>query len=280
MMATPPTPCRAKAMNSKWVCVTGGAERLGREICIAFAKRGWNVACHYRNSLKAAEATKRDVESWGVKSIILPADLGLKEEREQLMISLQVQLGGVPQVLVNNASNFEPDTAQDFSSEVMRHLLEVNLIAPLHLANLLGSMSKQERSTSVTDTTRCVIHILDQKVNNLNPDYFSYTISKLALERSVRLQAMALSPEIRVAGIAPGLIYPSGPQTLENFKYASKVNILQQSTDPQLVADAAVFIAGNSAITGVTLHVDSGQSLVPLERDIMFVVDALAEGKP
>jgi NAD(P)-dependent dehydrogenase (short-subunit alcohol dehydrogenase family) len=123
-----------------------------------------------------------------------------------------------------------------------------------------------------------VIHILDQKVFNLNPDYFTYTLSKLALERAVALQAQALAPRVRVAGIAPGLMYLSGPQAADNFAAASRANLMRAPIDPVQVAQTAVFLAGNPCITGTTLCVDNGQHLVPTARDIMFVVDDLLKG--
>ncbi len=106
---------------------------------------------------------------------------------------------------------------------------------------------------------------------NLNPDYFSYTVTKLALERAVALQAQALAPGLRVVGLAPGLMYLSGPQTPENFAAAGQVNLLTRPIEPARVAQAAVFLAGNDAITGTTLSVDNGQHLVPLACDVMFL---------
>ena len=122
---------------------------------------------------------------------------------------------------------------------------------------------------------RSAIHILDQKVYNLNPDYFSYTVSKLALERAVALQAQALAPAVRVCGVAPGLMFESGPQDTENFRRAARANLLRRPIDPADVARACVFLAATPGVTGTTLCVDNGQHLVPLARDIMFVVDEL-----
>jgi NAD(P)-dependent dehydrogenase (short-subunit alcohol dehydrogenase family) len=124
----------------------------------------------------------------------------------------------------------------------------------------------------------CAIHILDQKVYNLNPDYFSYTVSKLALERAVALQAQALAPRLRVCGVAPGLMYLSGPQTRDNFERAASANLMRRPTDPQDVARSCLFLASTASITGTVISVDNGQHLVPLPRDIMFVVDDLLKG--
>ena len=127
---------------------------------------------------------------------------------------------------------------------------------------------------------RSIVHILDQKVFNLNPDYFSYTVSKLALERAVALQAQALAPRLRVCGVAPGLMFLSGPQTQDNFDRASRVNLLQTAIDPAHVAATCVFLAENPCITGTTVSVDNGQHLVPLARDVMFSVQDPLEPRP
>jgi NAD(P)-dependent dehydrogenase (short-subunit alcohol dehydrogenase family) len=107
-------------------------------------------------------------------------------------------------------------------------------------------------------------------------------VSKLALERAVALQAQSLAPAVRVCGVAPGILYASGPQNQANFEQASRANLLRRRVDPADVARTCVFLAGTPSVTGTTLCVDNGQHLVPLPRDIMFVVDELLkeESKP
>ena len=89
----------------------------------------------------------------------------------------------------------------------------------------------------------------------------------------MQLQAQALAPLVRVCGLSPGLMYPSGPQTQENFARASRVNLLGQAIDPRDVAQCALFMAGNTCLNGCTLQADNGQHLVPLARDVMFAID-------
>jgi NAD(P)-dependent dehydrogenase (short-subunit alcohol dehydrogenase family) len=181
--------------------------------------------------------------------------------------------------VVNNASLFEPDTGVDFDPALLRRQMEVNVLAPL----LLGrELTRQQalRSDAGDVHDACLIHVLDQKVFNLNPDYFSYTTTKLALERSVSLQAQALAPRVRVCGVAPGLIYLSGPQSQENFERASRVNLLRRATPAADVAATCLFLAQTRSITGVTVCVDNGQHLVPLARDVMFAAETLAQEVP
>lgn len=250
------------------VLITGGAVRLGAAFCQAFADAGWEVVCHHHRSSEAARALQLAL---GPRLHLVQAELGDEPQRQRLMAEVHERFGPL-HALVNNASLFEPDSGTDFNPEVARRQLEVNLLAPLSLSRWLV---RHWRDAGTGGQPPCIVHVLDQKVFNLNPDYFSYTVSKLALERAVALQAQALAPHARVCGIAPGLMFESGPQSGDNFRSAARVNLLRRPIDPMDVARTAVFLAGNPSITGATVSVDNGQHLVPLERDVMFVVEEL-----
>lgn len=260
-------------MNTNRVLVTGGAQRLGALISRQFAEAGWEVWCHFQHSGQAAHGLCSELRTNGVRAQAIQADLANEFQRERMMRQIAAEAGPL-RCIVNNASTFHPDSAQQLDVDAMRRQLEVNLLAPMSLASLMAQQPHPAKSTG----DRCIIHILDQKVFNLNPDYFSYTVSKLALERSVELQAQALAPSIRVCGIAPGLMYLSGPQTQENFDLASRVNLLRRATDPRQVAATCLFLAENPCITGTTVAVDNGQHLVPLPRDVMFIVEDFLKG--
>lgn len=255
------------------VLITGGAHRLGALLCTQFAQAGWEVWCHYQRSAAAAEALCAELRTQGYEAHAIAADLA-DEASRQHMVSDITNRSGPLHCLVNNASSFEPDSGASMDVPGARQQLEINLLAPLALASLMA-----QTPLDVAHGTRCVIHVLDQKVFNLNPDYFSYTVTKLALERAVALQAQALAPAIRVCGVAPGLMFLSGPQTQANFDQASRVNLQRTPLDPSQVAATCVFLAKNVAINGVTVAVDNGQHLVPVPRDVMFLAPDTDTGR-
>ncbi len=257
-------------MSARWALVTGAAVRLGREIALAYARAGWSVLCHYRSQADEAEQTCQAIRALGVGAVPLQADLADAKGAQQLMAQALAHAGDVPQALVNNASLFEPDTGLGFSTATLALHVQVNCTAPLQLAQLLAQAAAAAQSGRVVPA---VVHVLDQKVLNLNPDYFSYTVSKQALHQAVALQALALAPHVRVVGVAPGLIYQSGPQTSENFARAASVNPLQSPIDAKDVARTVLFVSETPSINGVTIAVDKGQHLVPLERDVMFMAE-------
>ena len=256
-----------------WALITGGSVRLGREISLAFARAGWNVACHYNRSEAEAHALCAELRTLSVDALAVQGELENEASCQSIFDTTVATTGTALQCVVNNASLFVPDEANDFDEAQALAQIKVNLMAPMRFGKWMAALHADVLNTH--NAKPSVIHVLDQKVFNLNPDYFSYTLSKLALERAVSLQAQSLAPTLRVNAVAPGLMYLSGPQTQENFNRASQANLLRHPINPADVASSVLFLADNASITGTTVRVDNGQHLVPLARDVMFVVEEL-----
>jgi NAD(P)-dependent dehydrogenase (short-subunit alcohol dehydrogenase family) len=256
-----------------WALITGGSVRLGREIGLVFARAGWNVACHYNHSETQAHALCAELRALGVDALAVQGDLEDEASCQSIFDTTVAITGTTLHCVVNNASLFVPDEGADFDEAQALAQIKVNLMAPMRFGKWMAALHSDVLNTHHAKPS--VIHVLDQKVFNLNPDYFSYTLSKLALERAVSLQAQSLAPTLRVNAVAPGLMYLSGPQTQDNFNRAAQANLLRHPINPADVASSVVFLAGNASITGTTVRVDNGQHLVPLARDVMFVVEEL-----
>ena len=262
------------AVDPPWVLVTGAARRLGRAVSLHFAHAGWNVLAHYRRSAAAADRLRSEVEQLGRRCQLVQADLVRPDAAVAVLDAAAGQ--PLPRCIVNNASLFATDDALSAHAAQLQKHLSTNTVTPLLLANELA----RRLPVDVAAGQHSVVHVLDQKVHNLNPDYFSYTVSKLALAGSVALQAQALAPRVRVCGLSPGLMFRSGPQSQANFDRASRVNLLQRAIDPDDVARCALFIAQNSSLNGTIIQADNGQHLLPLRRDVMFAVDSAPEVRP
>ena len=116
-----------------------------------------------------------------------------------------------------------------------------------------------------------MVNLLDQKLWNQNPDFFSYTLSKAALEAANTMLALALSPLVRVVGVAPGLTLTSHLLSDAKFEALHKLSPLGRSSTPQDVASTVLFALQNQSITGTTLLVDGGQHLMRFERDFSLM---------
>lgn len=259
------------AEQRKVALVTGAGKRIGREIALEMARRGWDVAVHYRSSQEEAYVTVREIEQLGQRAAALYADLQDTAEVRALL-PLAVEALGAVSCVVNNASLFERDSVESFSESALDAHMQINLTAPILLSRALYQATP-DGSQSVA------VNLLDQKLASLNPSYFSYTLSKAALETATKTMAQELGPKLRVVGVAPGLTTVPPHHTEEEFKLAHAVSPLGRSSLPEDVATAVCFLVESPAITGTTLYVDGGQHLVPMKEDVMFAAQTFLQKK-
>jgi NAD(P)-dependent dehydrogenase (short-subunit alcohol dehydrogenase family) len=242
---------------SRTVLVTGGAKRVGAAIVRHLAGQGHRVVIHYRRSRDAAEALAGEVDG-----VVLAADLADRAAVATLIDAAAARVGGPIDGLVNSASLFEFDRPPLDDWALFGRLAPVNLGAPVLLASALA------RQPGLADGA--VVNLLDQKVANLNPDFFSYTCTKVALAGATEMLARALAPTVRVNAVAPGLTLPSGDQTRVEFEAVAQENLLRRPVDIDEIGRAVAFLLTARSVTGQTIFVDSGQRFVPRDGDVMF----------
>ena len=262
------------------VLVTGAGKRLGREIALALAHAGWRVAVHYRGSALEAQRTVIDCAVHTAGSAAFQADLADEAATRALLPAVAAHMGRVNAV-VNCAALFEHDTTDTFSYAAMDAHLHANTAAPIVLAQALHQHVVQRQSTAEAKAEEkaqanaeikgVVVNLLDQKLWNPNPDFLSYTLSKAALEAANTLLAMALAPQVRVVGVAPGLTLTSHMLTDEEFQARHKLSPLGRSSTVPDVCATVLFALANQSITGTTLLVDGGQHLMKFERDFSLM---------
>lgn len=256
------------ATQRRIALVTGAGRRVGRVIALALARHGWDVAVHCHRSRTEADAVAAEITAMGRRAAVLQADLSDEAAASRLIADCIAALG-TPTCLVNNASLFQYDVATSFSYASLDTHMRTNVAAPL----LLSRELHRALTADGAEGRGVVINLLDQKLDNLNPDFLSYTLSKAALSTATMQLAQALAPALRVVGVAPGITMVSGDQSQGGFARAHQMTPLGQSSTPEDIAEAVCYLATARAVTGTTLFVDGGQHLMPLARDVMFLTE-------
>jgi NAD(P)-dependent dehydrogenase (short-subunit alcohol dehydrogenase family) len=238
--------------------VTGGAKRIGVALCRALAKDGWQVLIHCRRSADEAEALATELGN----ASVVRAELASPDAADRVMAALD----GLPpaRLLVNNASRFVFDTADDFTVERWDENMAINLRAPAILS--------QAFAARVDAGGGLIVNLLDAKLAAPNPDFFTYTLSKIGLAGLTELAARAWAARgIRVCGIAPAVTLLSGAQSQDNFDSVHGLNPLGRGVRVEDIVAALRFIIATPTLTGQTLVLDGGQRFLALPRDVQFL---------
>jgi NAD(P)-dependent dehydrogenase (short-subunit alcohol dehydrogenase family) len=239
-------------MGTKAALITGAARRIGRAIAVHLAGEGWDIAAHYNTSREEALRLQSEIRAAGVECRLYAADLSDPAAADRLA---EECIRDFPHasLLVNSASIFKKDAVATLSPSLWDEHLRINALSPILLTRAFHRLSAAQN---------CVINLLDQKVTGVTPDFFSYTISKLALHNATRMLAMSLWPKTRVNGIAPGLVLPSGDQTEEQFRQVHNRTPLGVGPSLPEICRAVALLAGTPSITGQVITIDGGRHLL------------------
>jgi len=253
---------------TRTVLVTGGSRRIGAAIVRTLAGAGHRVVIHHHQPHdEDAVSLAEELDPSGDHIATVVGDLG---EPEAIFAAARNAMNGIVDGLVNCASQFEFDRPPAFDASLLARLVPVNLTAPVALACALAAQEGLDDGA--------VVNLLDQKVANLNPDFFSYTLTKVALEGATTMLAQSLAPRVRVNAVAPGLMLPSGDQTEEEFRAVASENLLRRPTPLAEIGHAVNYLLTTPAVTGQTIFVDSGQHFLKREGDVMFSTPGRRDG--
>ena len=247
-------------MEARKIIITGGATRIGAAIAEKLSGLKVEIVIHFNKSRTKAIALKKKLENNGAKVYLVKGNLNKEQDIKKIIKSSKKYLKYFD-CLINNASMFENDKLDNFSSESWDKHLNINLKAPALLT--------REFAKNVKGKNNNVINIIDQRVFKLTPYFFSYTLSKTGLYTLTKTSAMSLAPKIRVNGIAPGPTIKNKRQSKIHFKKQFLATPLKQQVNVNEIANAVDFFIKTSSITGQVISIDSGQSLNWQTPDIM-----------
>ncbi len=237
---------------NKTVLITGGAARVGAEIAKGLAKDGWTVIIHYFRSAGRADDLVASIKDSGGKAFSVQANLAVPQECDTLISRASKACGTPITVLINNASTFKDDRAQDMSRASYDYHMDANLRAPLILS---------QHFVEQINGQGAIINLIDQRVFKPNPLFFSYSLSKAGLHWATKTMAQSFAPNIRVNGIGPGPVLQNTGQTPEEFETEESETLLEYGSPPEAILQAVRYLLEATSVTGQMIAVDSGQHL-------------------
>lgn len=261
-------PCESWMMTSSpqtssgIALVTGGAQRIGAAIALHLARSGYRVVIHAHRHIDDARQLVASIKAEGGEADCLAANL-MDETARANIIAQAASIYGPLSLLVNNASVFLSDRFDDEDEAVWNANFEINLKAPLALARSFARQAPRLANSSI-------VNLVDHRVMKLTPQHFSYTLSKAALYTATLTMAQALAPDIRVNAIGPGPTFANSKDGAHGLSHEISGVPLQRGVAVEDIADAVLFLARASSVTGQMIAVDSGQHIGWKTPDILI----------
>ncbi len=244
----------AGLLEGKTVLITGASHRIGGVTVKVLAEQGASIVVHCRRKDDAAGFTA-ELETLGARFWVVVADLQKPEEYETLIERALASAGSLD-ILVNNAAIFPAGTLNEITFSDLVQNIEVNAWAPFVLMRSFAQRVGQG----------AIVNILDTRITGYDWNHVAYILSKQMLASFTRMCALAYAPEIRVNGVAPGLILPPPGKDASYLQQLAEKVPLKRHGRPEDVANAVLYLATNDFITGQIIYLDGGRHLAPKEE--------------
>lgn len=232
--------------------ITGGARRVGKAMSEHLAGKGWSVAIHYNTSGKEAEELVSHLSEKypGQCFMAFRANLLNDTETGRLINAVAEKMGN-PQLLINNASLFDPKKITESDASFFDLQMSVNLKAPFILTREFINICREG----------VIVNMVDTRITRNQDNYAVYTLAKKSLWELTKMTAFAYGPKIRANAIAPGLtLPPAGKGDDYLWKPATSIPMKRPGGISPLL-DALDYILKNDYLTGELLFGDGGQHL-------------------
>jgi pteridine reductase len=238
--------------------VTGsGKKRVGFHVAEALARKGYNVAVHYRSSAREAEETVAYLQSLGVRAVGIPADL-TDEKQVKILVQRAVSEFGSLDVLANCAAVWKSKPLEEVTAADVRLNFETNTLGTFLCCQHVGLAMVAQPAGG------CIINFGDWADARPYTGYAAYFPSKAAIPGLTRMFAVELgtrNPNVRVNCILPGPVMLPPDLPAEEKAEAINATLVKREGSPHNVAAAVLSLIENDFITGVCLHVDGGRSI-------------------
>lgn len=240
-----------ESLHGKTALVTGAAKRIGREIALALARAGVNVAVHFRQSAKQAEELRAELASHGVTAWLVEADFSDIAATQRLIPEVLEKAGSLD-ILVNSASMFLPSTIRNLEFAGLMQHMQVNAWAPFVLSREFAHHVGGGK----------IINLLDSRIVGDDQSHVAYILSKQVFALLMKMTAVEFAPRITVNGVAPGLILPPAGKDESYLDDLAQTIPLKRHGEPVDIADAVLYLLKSDFVTGQVIFVDGGRHLM------------------
>ena len=237
---------------NKTALITGASKRVGKAIAEHLAGNKWNVIVHFNSSEKPAQELKDNLNKKLPGQNFETVQSNLSDEQQvEKMIPQIVEKFGKFELLVNNASVFNPGYISETNPELFNSQLNVNLKAPFLLIRDFAKYCK----------TGNIINFVDTRITTNKSNFAAYSLSKKGLWELTKMAALEFAPEIRVNAIAPGVTLPPGDKDEEYLWNLAKNIPMKKPGGLEPILKSIDYILGNDHLTGQLLFADGGENL-------------------
>ncbi len=242
-------------LRGAYVFVSGGARRLGREICLTLARAGAHVSFSFHHSQKAAADTLRELQELGSASRAMRCDISSLADVQEVRIALSTMTHRLD-LLVNSASPFVREAIPLGQYKTWRHVTRASTDGCLYLCQECLPLLQ-----AASDPT--VLNLLDLTIRRPLPGFTAHAVAKSGMEALTRQLALELAPRIRVNGIVAGPVLPPDEMSRTARQRIARRTLLGRWGTPADITRAVKFVARSPYMTGALLHVDGGESIGP-----------------
>jgi 3-oxoacyl-[acyl-carrier protein] reductase len=239
----------ATLLGNRVALVTGASRGIGRAIAVGLAAAGADVAVNYRKEMAAAEEACAEIRGLGRRAISVKADVSFSEQIEQLVSTVERDLGLVD-ILVNNAGVTQVKHFAELTEADWDEILRINLKSAFLVTNRVLPGMRQRRWGRIIYLSS----VAAQTGGVIGPHYAASKAGLIGLTHSY---ASLLAKEgITVNAIAPALI--ATDMVTSNPNASPERLPVGFFGAPEEIARAAVLLAESEFMTGQTISVNGG----------------------
>lgn len=232
-------------LSGKRALVTGGASGIGLGAVTLLARSGAKVAINDLDSSPHLEPALAGLKAEGLDVFAAPGNVGEPDSVKAIVAAATTEMGGLD-YLVNNAgtpatsSTIPPSDLDAMTEAFWETILQVNLMSAFRMTHAAAPHLKASRGS--------VVNTVSMSAYGGGGSSLAYSTAKAGLLGLIKELARGLAPEVRVNGIAPGMVNSNWQRSFGDLESAAREHVpLQRIGQPEDYAQAIVFLTASAS---------------------------------